>query len=135
MFLENGVASISPLEAKCRTTGFWSTGSTIPESHDRLLMEVDSWTGSRSPYISHAPARGRRHAGVTVIWRATGIGLPRCWGNPKLSYPRRLDCRLVRSRGPVAELAEIVGKQHKVPLAARWGRHDLLFGRTSISHR
>lgn len=125
--LENGALSISPLEAKVPdATEFWSDRiyDLLPRIH---LMEVDSWTGFSRYFVhlyTHQPAADDTLVLTVILAEATNIGLTKiAEAIPKLSYPRLswIADWYVREDNYAKALAEIVGRQRKVPLAARWG--------------
>ena len=137
--LENGALSISPLEAKVPdATEFWSDRlyDLLPRIHlTDLLMEVDSWTGFSRYFVhlyTHQPAADDTLVLTVILAEATNIGLTKiAEAIPKLSYARLswIADWYVREDNYAKALAEIVGKQHKVPLTPMGPRHHILFGR------
>ena len=129
--LENGRLSVSPLTGEVpEDVESWSDRlyDLLPRIRlTDLLMEVDSWA-QFSQWFTHLYSHERPAdpmAILTVILSdATNIGLTKmAEATPGYSYYRLSSTAdwYVREENCAKALAEIVHKQHQVPLAAHWG--------------
>jgi TnpA family transposase len=129
--MEDGTLSISPLKADVPAeVDLWSDRiyDVLPRIYlTDLLMEVDSWTDI-SKHFTHLytqqPAADRTMVFSVILSDATNIGLTKIAdATPGRSYARLswMADWYVREENYAKALAEIVRKQHQVPLASRWG--------------
>jgi len=129
--LEDGKLTITPLQADVpEEVDLWSDRlyNLLPRIHlTDLFMEVDSWTGFSKCFThlyTEGPASDCTLVLAVILSDATNIGLKKMAdATPGCSY-RRLSWVAdwyIREENYAKALAEIVRKQHQVPLAARWG--------------
>ena len=92
-----------------------------------LLSEVDSWTGVSQHFLhlyKQEPAEDRAIVLAVILSDATNLGLTKI----AEAMPDRSDRQLswvadwyVREENYAKALADLIHKQHRVPLAAQWG--------------
>ena len=129
--LEAGRLSITPLEAEAPPEAEgWSDRlyDLLPRVQiTDLLSEVDSWTGFTGHFLhlyKQQPAADRATVLAVILSDATNLGLAKI----AEAMPGRSDRHLsrvadwhVREENYAKALADLIHKQHEVPLAAHWG--------------